>query len=252
MGYTPKRVKSSYARGDAGVAKIKIHPNGKQVRVTFKDGETYTLPKAKCPDQVQEGEFYAQMNSDNSELMSIRPQKGMFTVKVAKFVAKENEKPSPKVRTVNFVKDGKNISYDVTQFTVLLDILAPKQFKGIQIPLTLRYNFLEDKEEDGSFVGFMEKGEHTEFLIEFCDITGVWERGAMKWKDNVLPMLERRILDADKKFSVLVKNGFVNAFYDEEDQNKTTPDVEEIDEDEEQSVVVTMGRVLSALPTFQN
>jgi hypothetical protein len=76
----------------------------------------------------------------------------------------------------------------------------------------------------------MSKGSRTKELEEFLSLAGAWNRGPMEWSDNILPALEKRILRADKSFSFLMKDGWIDTLY-EADEPEESEDWEEESEE---------------------
>jgi hypothetical protein len=98
----------------------------------------------------------------------------------------------------------------------------------------LRYHFSEATEDEKSVVAYSHpKSKYTPMLIEFCDVTGVWERGVMPYKDNVLPLIEKRVMHEDKEFQFLMKGGWVDSFIpiDSPESEELPDDTEEESED---------------------
>ena len=85
------------------------------------------------------------------------------------------------------------------------------------------------------------KSKYTQTLAEFLDITGVWEKGAMKFVPNVLPLLQKRILAAAKQFFVIVKaspntgSPFIDTFYApiQDDFDDEVDEPEEVEEEQD-------------------
>lgn len=219
MGYKPKTIKSDFVRGKSGVATVAFSPDNKKVKVTFKeDGKAFIVPMSDCPDEIRKGTWFITMSSDEKKVLGIRPANGIFTAKVEKFIANEGEPPAPRTKV------GQDWSYEF--FLVLIELISDNA-KGMHLPVMLRYHFGEAEEDGNSVVAFSHpKSKYTPILVEFCDVTGVWNRGPMKYGDNILPIMEKRILREDKKFQVVIKNGYADSFLELDN-----PDEEEIDEE---------------------
>ena len=71
--------------------------------------------------------------------------------------------------------------------------------------------------------------------MDFCEAVGLWDKGPMPYKPNILPAMQKRILNNDRKFQVVVKDGWVVTIFsmehEEEDEQVTDdtfkPDVED-------------------------
>jgi hypothetical protein len=229
MAYKPKTV----AGGSFGswlTAKVSFNPDKTKVRVVDKEtAKEYILSAKNVPAKLTSGEWVINLSEDKKEVTNYRPVNGMFKGKVIKFAAAEGEKPAPKTKSVSFKKDGKNIEYDYLYFTAMIQI-TEGACKGIEIPYVLRYNFVENDEDGKAVVAIKGKGKYSLALDEFLDVTGAWERGAMKWSDNVLPMFEKRILSEDRIFSFVIKKGWIDSFF-AADAPSSEPDPDEEPDD---------------------
>ena len=171
------------------------------------------------------------LNSDHDTMYGLHPANGMVKVKVNKFLSEEDKPPAP--RTEDVPKTGEYNAYSYDYFTVLLEV-AQKKFKGMIIPLRLRYHFrgaLEEVKKKEKEVVWYDKpnSKYTGMVVDFCEATGVFDKGPMPWKANILPMMEKRIAALDQSFSIVLKDGWVNTIFTNLD---TEPDEEELEEEE--------------------
>jgi len=233
--YTPPKVSGEFKKGEHGEAQVKI-PNKQTVIVRFSETKkVYKFRRTKGIAKLRPGRWYLQLNSEEDEIFAFHPWSGQYKVRVESFAAKEGEPPAPKV---NERKNQDGGAYTTVDFTVILEITEPEKFAGISIPHFLRYNFREATNPDGnSVVGLPDRGSRTKQLSDFLDITQAWKRGEMKWKDNVLPAFEKRILREAVEFNIIVKDGWIDTIFVTEE-----PDVEDADWDgedttEEESIV---------------
>lgn len=199
MAYKPNKLSTEYRRGIALVRRAK---NAPQVQIQFEDEENaYVLNIKNCPSVVLSGRFNCTLNGDKTKLLAIYPPDGMFKVRVDGFAHKDGEPPAPKT----FV--GAQWSYQY--FTALLEIAEGGE-TGMIIPAVFRYHFGED---NGVVAYSHAKSKYTAMLDDFCSIAGAWERGEMKYQDNILPMLEKRILRENRTFNILMKDGYLNTIF---------------------------------------
>lgn len=211
MSYKPQIKKSEFVRGPSGVATVEISPDKKKVRISYKDNETdkYILNIKDCPENIRKGTWFVTLSEDKTKILNFRPANGVFHAKVIKFPAPEGEPPTPKTKIGT---DGKGKSWDYQFFIVIAELMNP-EVKGMEIPLILRYHFSEAEEDGKTVVAYAHpKSKYTPQLIEFCDVTGMWNKGVMAYKDNILPIMEKRILHEGKVFQVVIKNGYADTF----------------------------------------
>jgi len=212
--YRPPKVSGAFERGESGKAKVRFKKvKGKTlVLVRFDEtGNVYKFRRTRDLAKLRPGVWYIQLNSDETEVYGFRPFSGNFKGKVESFVAREGEEPRPKIKEYKN-KDGHE--YSITSFTVILEITAEEKYAGITLPLILRYNFREAEHDGKSVVGLPDRGRHSKFLEEFCDLTGVWKFGPMRYSDNVLPEVEKRVLKAGQEFMFIMKDGWVDTLYE--------------------------------------
>jgi hypothetical protein len=210
MAYEPKTI-SSGARGETGLALVAISKDGRTVAVTFKEGNrTVKLSKDDCPDNVRPGKWIVTLNENEDTLYNFRPVQGHFVVKVKEFASAENEAPKPRTKDVAFEKDGKTHSYSYEYWVAVLSIQSPEDMNDLELSYFLRYHFGEVMEDGKSLVAYTKPGsKYTGYLQEFLNASGAWELGPIEYSDNILPELQKRILHADKKFEVTVKDGWI-------------------------------------------
>jgi len=217
--YRPKRVDSTFEKGERGEAQV--IGDKKTIKLRFvESGNKHTFRRTRDTAKLRPGRWYVALNGDETEIWSFSPWSGQFTAKVSRFAAKEGEKPTPKLY------EGKD--WKTYNFTVILEIVEPKKYAGVEIPHFLKYNFIESEEDGRPAVGLLSKGSRTQQLAEFLDITGAWNRGPMKWMDNVLPAFEKRILREGKEFNMIVKDGRIDTLF-----QMNEPEEEDLDWDEE-------------------
>lgn len=219
MTYKPKVLQGQFKRGDSGVATVKMNPEKTKVKVIFEDTDKEVITK-DFPKGIRPGKWFITLDSENKKIFNYRPVNGMFIGKVQKFVAREGETPTPQTHI------GKDWSY---QFFVVMIEITQGENKGILIPCMLRYHFAEAQEDEKSVVAFSHpKSKYTPMLIEFCEVTGVWEKGVMPFKDNVLPYIEKRVLHMAKEFQFVMKAGWVDSFIPlDQPVSETLPDEDE-------------------------
>lgn len=203
MAYKPQIIQGKFAKGDSGIATIKMAGDHSKVKVIFDDGGK-ELVITEFPKELKAGKWFITLDSANKKVFGYRPVNGVFVGKVQKFVVNGDEPPTPKTHI------GKDWSWQY--FVVILEITKGDN-KGLGVPAILRYHFDEAQEDDKSVVAYSHpKSKYTPMLREFCDCSGVWEKGVMPYKDNILPYMEKRIMHEAKEFQFVMKGGYVDSF----------------------------------------
>jgi len=211
MAYKPPAAKGNF--GTNGQVKIVEVADGK-VKFMFREqdkdgnfGETLKLlvKVEDCHPVALVGTWACNLSSNKDRLYNVRPIQGVFPAHFKEFRAPKDEQPLPKMSS------GK-IEFQHLIFRPLFE-LTRDDVKGMLVEYQwgLDYNFTEfDDAEGNKIVGYsksLDKSTHTQKLNEFMESVGIWDRGAMKWQENLLPIMQRRALDANKKLLVHIKNG---------------------------------------------
>ena len=190
--------------GEKGAAIVKISEEKGLFRIEFKDGGKHTLKLDKKPELLSEGRWMVQLNGDQTEVFGFYPYGGSFQGQVLKFASKKEEPPQ--------FWESKGL-YPDWMFTVIIGITSPDNLKGVEVPYFLRNRFTEEKGDDGKTYVGIGKGKHGDNLLKFLRITGVEERGAMPFKSNPLPMVEKRVLHEPNEFGFTINNGWIDNIF---------------------------------------
>lgn len=226
MGYKPK-MKAAGGFGPQGVAKVEVNPKDRNmIRFTLKarswDKETQTekfemlkgnVVRSDCPEDLQDmiraGIWFISVNKDLDKIYGFRPVDGVFDVVVDRFSAQQDQPPTP--------KEFRGDKWSYLYFTAILRIVGGNE-DGMKIPYTLRYHFdkeLEPVDQAGTkreVVAYSHpKSKYTAPLVDFMDAAGAWEKGPMPYKDNILPMLEKRIQEQKRTFKIVLRQGQVHS-----------------------------------------
>lgn len=198
-----------------GVATIKQTKLG--YRITFLNdasGTIYDIEADKVPENMRTGKWHVSMNSDGTQVYSISPVTGAFVCKFQRIAAAEGQLPAPKHYSTQFKNEDGSIGvseYDA--FTVILEILEPKEHAGLTLPYFLRYYF---GEVEGSVAFIKPKSKYSVQLYDFLQAAGAFLKGEMAWSENILPALEKRLQESGKRFHVTIKEGLINSIVEME------------------------------------
>ena len=216
--YEPRKIAVTGTKGPQGIANVQVK-SGK-AKVTFvEDGEEYVVDTSELKTPPIAGTWMVSLDSNKKKLFNIHPVKGVFKVKVIKFVAAKDAEPAPKL-------DNRYPDNPYMKFTVLLGIVDGKE-KGMEVTLTLRYWFQEDSVEGKPVVAYEfhphpNAQRNMNLLMDFCDQFGYWDYGPPQYSDNILPGMEKRMLKAGKVVKVLIKDGWIDSIIEAD----SVPDVE--------------------------
>lgn len=204
-------------RGPKGAAQYRRTDD--MVEITFNNsGETYAFPRNEdsiwCLDdvnRVDSGEVFAQLTTNKKALQNIRPLVGTYWVKVSHFAKGKNQPPAPKrYEGMGRRADGESFKYSYDGFTVLLEVVRGT-WEGTILPTMLRYNFTDAG--DGESTGIKGTGKYSAQLSQFLEFAGIdFDTDSIPLSENVLPWIERTLIDRGKTFMVVVNDGYVSAF----------------------------------------
>jgi len=204
MAYKPTFVTKSDMKG---IAKVVFDKGHTKVKIDFNDPEVYSKTIFVDADNIpanlnQSGEWFVTINSERTEVKNWRPANGRVRAYFEKFVAKKDQKPTPMTHP----------QYGNRYFQAVFNIVEPKQFAGCTIANTFQYFFTEVQENEKSLLGFENhpKSKYMKPLVDFLDVCGMWEKGAIQYSDNVLPVLERRGKNAHKLIEFNIANGWMD------------------------------------------
>jgi hypothetical protein len=209
-----KKVKGG--RGNYGSAQIRL--TKKSVMVKFDDkkdedgniiekGKDFEIERENAPDNVEAGHWSTAVSSDGTKLFSIRPLVGTFDAKFVKFAAAKDAQPAPELEPSTYRNDkgqvvpGKN----KLVFTAIIEVGGEYEY-----PCKLPYLFSEG--DNGNVqLTYRKMGPRISQMIDFLDVCGVKD-SAIPYTENILPHLQEMILDEDRTFNVVIKNGWIDSF----------------------------------------
>jgi len=196
--------KTVSGRGPQGIAKVQVSPDRQLVKINFKEGGEHVLKMKECQKGTRPGIWYIGLNMSKDKMYSIRPVDGMFTGKTLKFASPKDKPPTPK-----------EDNFGDLRFTVILEITDGSKARGMQVPLTLKYWFYEEMDEQGRKVVGLEQHPKSKYwpIFEGYIIASGADERPLPYKDNILPMLETVILRADRSFKFTMQDGWVNSIY---------------------------------------
>lgn len=210
-GWKPKRSESAgFDANPNGIATVKLLKN-KRLGILFSEGGEFAGKKYKVsewpehinPKLLPGAEWYIKLNGKGDEIFAISPQDGFFQVKVQKFVSKEGEPPAPRYM--------KNWQYPDWVFYVLLEVVSGLEAAvGMTIIYQLPYRFEEGEDGLAQYSKWNEKS-NTLKLDEFLEYADAWKSDQpLMFSDNLLPLLQKRVLKAGNTFGVFLKGGYVD------------------------------------------
>lgn len=213
---------------DGGKVKItylpKIDSKTKQeVAVSFPDGaSTKIFESSKLPIQFEPGfdEILVVTATEGGEI-SFSPYSASFKCRFDGFWRPNGEGTPPtwkesEPKTWNNGK-GQNKSYTTLDFRAYFVIDSNPIFKGVKLPVFLRYLFVKNEANGMTGVNFelisatrAKQSKNGQFLLDVLNSCGALDE-PIAWPEdgNVLPELEARMKKANKLVRLTLKDGWV-------------------------------------------
>lgn len=160
------------------------------------------------PATTIDGRVFTDVSSDKSKLMSVRPLVGTFFVKVKEFAKPEGQLPAP--RHYEIPVDGGKRLWIYDAYTVLLEVVTGA-WTGTVIPVNVHYTFIDSG--DGEYASLELGGKHNSTAVVFLECAGLdFDADSIPLSENVLPWLEKIIVERGRTFMAIVNDGYVSAF----------------------------------------
>ena len=199
-------------KGPSGVANVR--QVGKNFVINFPDEpDEFKFTKEEFKTMTGgtfTGKFFVSVSKKGDKIYGLRPATGAYTVKFEKFASQENKPPIPFSVPARQARKKDGTIFDVPakqKFTALLEIIDGP-YTGIEIPLYLEYRFVASL--DGHMALPQGRGNEYDNIFKFLQYTGAFDGKSIEFSDNVLPELEKSILEQDKVFMVTLDKGYVN------------------------------------------
>lgn len=198
MAYKMPKVSKS---GPQGLAKIQVGTKTGRVKVTvtYKDDkgteitEEHVLDKASCPPWTRSGIFRVKFSGNKDKLFTAVPANEQVICQFKDISHEEGQLPTPRK-----VDGGKYDPY--LQFILVLTCVEGP-FKGMEIPVWMRYNFiaLEDGDRTVAALPSYKTARHLRLLEDTLYALGILDYGPLKWEDNLLPKIQKRAMRSVKE-----------------------------------------------------
>jgi len=205
MVYKPPVKTSETVNGLARITKAK---RGEQkywrVMLTVKKkdedakvSEHFVKPE-NSPDYLAAGEWRVRMSADKVKILSAIPSDAIVNAEFSDIAHREGEEPTPYKKTTQYG--------DMFQFIWFWRV-TDGEYEGVEVPQYLNYNFDYATDENGhDIVAYLyPKSKYTKQLDDVLNAAGVWNKGAMAFKENVLPIIKKRAIREREENGVKVR-----------------------------------------------
>src|SRR3989304_4474941 len=160
------------------------------------------------PATTLDGRVFVDISSDKEKLMSVGPLVGTFFVKVKEFAKGPDQLPSP--RHYEIPVDGGKRLWVYDAYTVLLEVVTGA-WTGTVVPVNVHYTFVDSG--DGESASLELGGKHNSTAVVFLECAGLdFDTDTIPLSENILPWLEKVIVERGRTFMAIVNDGYVSAF----------------------------------------
>lgn len=193
-----------------------IADQGNFYLVTFANGKQFNIPKqdgvAEWTDVFFGDNLFVELRYDNAQIKYVRPWAGNYVGRFLRFTSTdEGPKTKPGYWGTNR-QTGKQFWVEPKEkFTAVFEIVSG-QYKGAQ--LISSYEYLIGADHDGTikFAGWKKALEE---LVQFLQTAGYDPNvDSLPYSQNVLPALEKFLVEQDKIFLIKVNEGWVETLSD--------------------------------------
>ncbi len=202
-----------YAGGDRkyGAGSVKISKTAVRIVLDDDPDSVYEFSLKDAPENAKAGHWWIGMSADGERLWSISPINSAAKLAFEGFSKTEGQLPAPKhiVKEGTDPKTGSPYKSEYDQFTALFKIVGsddPDEV-GMIVTYTLRYYFFNN---DGQVGLDKPRSKYTVQLADFLDASGATQT-EMNYSENILPALERRILEAGRLYNAIIKEGRIDS-----------------------------------------
>lgn len=196
--------------GPTGLADVRVTAKG--VKVVFADGNVYDMPPA-ATDRPS-GKYIVGLSQDLTKIMRLSPPAGTYIVRFKQFGNRMNGIPDKKLNRggPRQSADGKKkwIAPDELVAVSELEIVSEGIYSGLSIFTNIPYSF--SAAPSGGVCEIYDSPRNLKRLEEFLRMTGFDVTRDIPFSQNVLPWLERELLDIGHIFmAVTSEKGFVDS-----------------------------------------
>jgi hypothetical protein len=213
-------VKEIVKKNKTGKAEVRVLKDVVKVLYADEDGFVREFPIEDVEGvKYSAKDVFVSLNKDETIVRSIRPFAGTFAVRLKGFFAMPDEPPATFVeqsRKVEFIDktSGQKKSFvapERTIFTALLEVQAPAElYDGAIYPYRVPYAV----DRDQATGNFMVAGSprNCQQMKDFLEKFGFdFNEDSLPHSSNILPQLEKVLLERDMSAFGIVQNGYINA-----------------------------------------
>lgn len=196
-------------KGLKGQAAVRV--TATTIRIAFKDDpeNIYEVPVTNATGVVKNGTWWVSLSAKGDKLYGISPIQGAYPLRFKEIAHAQNQPPTPASYTSHWKdNNGKEMESQYEAFTLLFEI-TEGPCAGMTAGKFLRYYFAAST--DGMVLFDKPRSPHTKVLADTMDTLGAFDRGTMKYTENILPALQARMQAANYPLMGIFKEGNIES-----------------------------------------
>lgn len=215
------KVKVTSGNSINGIAVVKEKPNSDQLLVELTTGkgenqstQKFFMTKLDEFPYFGRGQWRVKMSQDGMKLYSAVPLMAQLKAKCMGVAHKDGEEPAPTSREVTF---GGNTTTK-HDFTILWEVVEPP-YEGMTVALFCDYGRFTPNEIDWkgkkvtvAGIKYYDKNpaKASLMLLDIFDALELDKQLPIKWEDNILPVLNKRLLASENTVVLQITDGYIS------------------------------------------
>lgn len=196
-------------KGLRGSASVRVTKSSVRVAFDTDPENIYEIPLEKAIGVVKPGKWWVSLSAKGDRLYGISPISGIFSLRVKEIAHAQGQPPAPQHYTSTWKdKAGKEGTSEYDGWTLLFEI-TDGPCAGMTAGMFLRYYFVSS--QDGFVLFDKPLSPHTKRLVDTMDVVGAFDKGPMKYTENILPALQARLQAANYPLMGIFKEGQIDS-----------------------------------------
>src|SRR3990167_616248 len=206
-------------KGPKGAGRVTIQKSG-SAKVYLGDA-VFDIAAEDLPEKIANWKFaavgtptkpvFVELSSDETRILNVRPFDGNFFVKFSRLAGREGQ--SPTIMSIP-ERQPEGFKFPIRaheEFYAILEIVSHKDFAGMEVPLTLWYQFEVDKDTEEVYLAGGKSGAYAN-LLKFLETTGYdLDADTLKPGDpgEILQQLDKILQSRGAVFQAQLKGGYI-------------------------------------------
>lgn len=232
-----------------GKASVRITKSTVRVAFDTDPENVYEIPLENAPQILKPGKWFVSLSAKGDRMYSLSPVEGPFSLRFKEIAHSKDQPPAPGDYVSHWKSEqGKDMETSYQGFTMLFEI-TEGPCAGMVVASFLRYYFAASN--DGFVLFDKPRSPHTKTLSDTLDAVGAFDKGPMKYSENILPALQVRIQSANYPLMGIIKEGNLDSLTRIQNYQEQEQEPEE-GEDQPANTTVINNPKNTQISNFQN